>query len=63
MILTKGDIFLANDILWISDDYVNTEKERWTFACKNYKNNEWNLCNSDRVEQVYTKNEHPEYYL
>lgn len=63
MIINKNDIFISNNLVWISDDYVNTELENWFFTCIGYENKEYNRCHSSKVDKIVTKEEYPEYFL
>lgn len=63
MILNKGDIFMASGVLYISDEYVNTEVESWRFECINYNTKRWNQIHTSQVDEVFKKQTHPEYYL
>ncbi len=64
MIINKGDVFIAESgNLYISEEYVNTDKNSWMFDVKVYENKSSHQVHTDYVKKVFSKEEYPEYYL
>ena len=68
MIIKNGDLFVTNNNeVLISNDYVNTTKEAWSFEAELFKDNDkWSklkLVHTSIVKEVITKEKNPEYFL
>lgn len=67
MIINIGDVFESKTErgleLFISESYVNTEKESWKFTCSYYDEDGLAFIHTSAVIRVFKIKDHPDLYI